>query len=226
MPDTDIAQPHQYIAPPCFEEVAILHRDDHFLVVDKPSGLLSVPGRHPANRDSVIHRLQQTWPGARIVHRLDMDTSGLMVIALNADSHRALNRQFAERQVQKDYQAQVFGTVLADTGEIDLPLACDWPNRPRQMVCHETGKPALTRYRVTARRPDQTSRLTLQPHTGRSHQLRVHMAAIGHPILGCGFYAHAEARSTSSRLQLHATGLGFQHPSTREWLAYRSPCPF
>ena len=209
---------NDYIVPPCKEEVEILHADKLFLLVNKPSGLLSVPGKHPLNRDCLISRLQQTYPEARIVHRLDLDTSGIMVVALNADSHRVLNKQFSERQTYKEYTAVVFGSVECDKGSIDLPLICDWPNRPKQMVDHERGKQALTHYEVLERYSDRT-RLRLKPVTGRSHQLRVHTMAIQHPILGCDFYAHETALKMAPRLLLHATELHIDHPATGERLS-------
>ena len=214
-----------YIVPPCNEEVKLLYRDEHLLLVDKPSGLLSVPGKHPANRDCLISRLQQSFPQARIVHRLDLDTSGVMVVALDPDTHRQLNRQFEQRRIAKEYEAIVYGAVAQDAGLIDLPLICDWPNRPRQKVDLLGGKAAQTRYRVIDRQDDR-SRLQLKPVTGRSHQLRVHLMAIGHPILGCDFYAHPEALAMAGRLQLHATRLEFQHPVSGVDIHGCSPCPF
>lgn len=214
-----------YIVPPCHESVDILYADPHLLLVNKPSGLLSVPSKHPANRDCLITRLQQDYPQARIVHRLDLDTSGLMVVALDADTHRALNRQFEQRQVTKEYQAVVYGRVAAQQDLIDLPLICDWPNRPKQKVDHEHGKSAQTRYQVLETEEDRT-RLRLMPITGRSHQLRVHLMAIGHPILGCDFYAHPQALAMAPRLLLHATRLEFSHPVTGESVKGFSDVPF
>lgn len=214
-----------YIVPPCLETIDILYADQHLLLVNKPSGLLSVPGKHPANRDCLISRLQVDFPGARIVHRLDLDTSGLMVVALEAETHRALNRQFEQRQVSKTYQAIVFGQVEQEEGLIDLPLICDWPNRPKQKVDHAQGKSAQTHFQVVQRDHDRT-RLLLSPVTGRSHQLRVHLMAIGHPILGCGFYAHPKALAMAPRLQLHASRLGFTHPVTQQPFQGHSPAPF
>ena len=197
-------------------------------MVNKPTSLLSVPGRHPANRDCVITRVQQFMPNARIVHRLDMDTSGIMVLALDAQSHRELSRQFENRSVNKHYEAVVFGCVQHDSASIDAPLCCDWPNRPKQKVDIENGKTALTHYQVMARiqHPTPQTRLRLTPVTGRSHQLRVHLAHIGHPILGCEFYAHPHAHHQSSRLLLHATYLALTHPKTGQWLQQHSPAPF
>src|SRR5690606_34602489 len=175
------------------------------LLVNKPSGLLSVPGRHPRNRDCLISRLQAQWPEALIVHRLDMDTSGIMVIALNKEVHANLSRQFQQRQVTKQYDALVFGLVAQDSGAVDAPLITDWPNRPLQKICYEQGKAALTRYRVL-QRDEQSNRshLLLEPLTGRSHQLRVHMRELGHPILGDSFYGCPTSKAMASRLMLHA----------------------
>lgn len=211
--------------PPCHEVVEILQVDDSFLLVSKPSGLLSVPGKNPLNRDSLISRLQQDYPEARIVHRLDMDTSGIMVVALGADSHRALSKQFEQRETYKEYTAVVCGRVEKNAGSIDLPLICDWPNRPKQMVCYDNGKQALTHYEVLERLEDRT-RLLLKPVTGRSHQLRVHTMAIGHPILGCEFYADATAFAMAPRLQLHASSLHINHPESGERVHGECPVPF
>ncbi|MGI9276025.1 MAG: pseudouridine synthase, partial [Endozoicomonas sp.] len=198
---------------------------DDLVVVDKPSGLLSVPGRPPNDRDSALGRLQKIEPETRVVHRLDMSTSGLMVFGLHADSHRALSRQFQDREVSKGYEAEVWGIPQNKEGEIDLPLRCDWPNRPRQMVDHELGKSALTKFTRIDNQGDH-GRVWLKPVTGRSHQLRVHLAELGHPILGCEFYAHPEAKSAADRLHLHASLLSFRHPQTLEVMSFNSPAPF
>ncbi|WP_263080883.1 pseudouridine synthase [Endozoicomonas sp. Mp262] len=214
-----------FIVPPCREPLTEHFRDSHIVVVDKPAGLLSVPGRPPNDKDSVLGRLQAIEPETRVVHRLDMSTSGLMVFGLHAESHRILSRQFQDRKVSKGYIADVWGILEKDSGEINLPLRCDWPNRPRQMVDFELGKPSLTRFH----RLDHCkkySRVKLEPVTGRSHQLRVHMAELGFPILGCEFYAHDEAQSASERLHLHACQLGFYHPVTHKLMNFNSPAPF
>jgi tRNA pseudouridine32 synthase/23S rRNA pseudouridine746 synthase len=197
--------------------VDILYEDEHLLFVHKPHLLLSVPGRHPDNQDCVINRIRLTHPGASIVHRLDLDTSGIMTIPLRPEIHGHISRQFQERRVKKEYHAVVYGRVPDDDGEIDLPIAPDWANRPRQKICAERGKVALTRYEVLAREADRT-RLLLKPVTGRSHQLRIHLAETGHPILGCDLYAHENALSMSPRLLLHASYLGFTHPATGAWI--------
>lgn len=182
------------------------------MVVNKASGLLSVPGRAPENKDSVMTRIQADFPTAESVHRLDMATSGVIVVALTKAAERELKRQFREREPKKSYIARVWCHLAQDEGLIDLPLICDWPNRPKQKVCYETGKPSQTLYQVLSRDADGSTRVKLSPITGRSHQLRVHMLAIGHPILGDGFYAHPEAKAMASRLQLHAQELCITHP--------------
>ena len=199
-----------------FEDAAVL-------VVEKPPGLLCVPGRLPANRDCVISRVQDVFPDALTVHRLDQVTSGLLLLARGKDAQRALSMQFERRTVEKRYQALVQGMVVDDAGEIDLPLICDWPNRPRQMVDHAAGKPALTRWRVLARDPERgLARIELEPVTGRSHQLRVHMAELGHPIVGDAFYGARPA----ARVCLHACALAFTHPLDGRRIALESAVPF
>lgn len=207
--------------PPRVTELRFHHQDDWLLVVDKPAGLLSVPGRGEDKQDCLVTRVQRHFPDALTVHRLDMATSGLIVFARGADMQRELSRLFQERAVDKRYQALVSGRPSSDSGEIDLPLICDWPNRPKQKVDHEVGKPSLTRYQVLAVEGGDT-RLELEPYTGRSHQLRVHLAAIGHPIVGDALYGGAAAE----RLMLHACRLGFAHPHTGIALNFDSPPPF
>lgn len=214
-----------YLVPHSQEEIQILYEDKDLLLVRKPDLLLSVPGRHPLNKDCLIHRLQEKWPGASIVHRLDLDTSGVMVIPLKKTVHSHISRQFQERQVYKAYVAVVFGKVALENGEIDLPIATDWQNRPKQKICFEKGKSALTRYRVLERLEDRT-RLLLEPVTGRSHQLRIHLSETGHPILGCDMYAHPEALEMAPRLMLHATKLSFQHPTTGLEICGECPVDF
>nr|WP_155847838.1 pseudouridine synthase [Asticcacaulis benevestitus] len=194
------------------------------LVAEKPAGLLSVPGRLPQHKDCLITRLQSLYPDALTVHRLDMATSGLMVFARGPEVHRTLSKAFADRQVDKRYIAVVAGDLSAD-GEVDLPLIKDWPNRPRQMVDHATGKPSLTRYRILGR-GEGTTRIELEPVTGRTHQLRVHMMAIGHPILGDDFYAPPEIEALSPRLLLHAERLSLPHPVTAACVAFHAAAPF
>jgi tRNA pseudouridine32 synthase/23S rRNA pseudouridine746 synthase len=225
--------------PPPDEGLDVVHLDPGFIVLVKPPGLLSEPGRGESKHDSLLVRAQARHPGARIVHRLDMMTSGLIVLALEARTHAALSAAFRERRVAKRYEALVHGPWLEGdakaplAGAIDLPLIVDWPNRPRQVVCHETGKPSLTHYRVLAGderhagtddAPHRLARVALEPVTGRTHQLRVHLAALGHPIAGDPFYGrHGDA---SPRMMLHATGLEIAHPASGAPLAFRSPAPF
>lgn len=197
-----------YVPPPCDEEVVVIYSDDHILVVEKPAGLLSVPGRFV--KDCVLHRVQFAYPDARVVHRLDLDTSGLMVFGLSQAAVSDLNRQFRERTVKKTYIARVWGSMNDNSGEIDLPMRADPDNRPRQVIDQEHGKAALTRYEVIDR-GEASTLVKLMPETGRSHQLRLHLASIGHPILGCDLYAHPAAFEMADRLCLHASGLTIQN---------------
>lgn len=223
MPDA----PPPYAPPAGIGFGRLLHADDALLVVDKPAGLLSVPGRGPGKDDCLVRRLRERYPDALIVHRLDMETSGLIVLARGAAMHRALSLAFQRREVGKRYVAVVDGLPAADAGTIALPLAADWPNRPRQKVDPLAGKPALTRWRVLARDPALgAARLALEPETGRSHQLRVHLMTIGHPILGDALYAPAAARAKAARLLLHADCLAFAHPHSGETLTFACPPPF
>lgn len=203
----------------------ILYADAHLLIADKPAGLLSVPGRGPDNQDCLIARLQGDYPDALTVHRLDMATSGVMAFGRGPEAQRALSRAFEQRRVAKRYVALVAGRVTQDAGEIDLPLICDWPNRPLQKVDHDLGKPALTRWRVLARGEAMTE-VELAPVTGRSHQLRVHMAALGHPILGDRFYAPPEVQAMSARLCLHACRLSLPHPLSGESMVFEREADF
>ncbi|EAV45717.1 pseudouridine synthase [Stappia aggregata IAM 12614] len=212
-------------APPLEPFLTVLHADDDLLVVDKPSGLLSVPGKAAEHADCIESRAQERYADARIVHRLDMDTSGIMVLARNPAAHRHLGLQFERRKTLKTYIADIWGSPSEDEGEVDLPLICDWPNRPKQMVSFEFGKPALTRWQVLERK-DTTSRVRLFPHTGRSHQLRVHMLALGHPIAGDRFYAQGAALTASPRLALHAETLELHHPAHGGRICFRSEVPF
>ena len=201
------------VLPPCMEDIAILQRDSEFLLINKPSRLLSVPGRHPQNRDSVIARLLPDFPNAAIVHRLDFDTSGIMVVPLNKQALSHISKQFQARTTHKTYTTVVNGLMADDSGVIDLPIAPDMDNRPKYKICTKTGRQSVTEFTVVSRdEVAQTTRVLLHPITGRSHQLRLHMQAIGHPILGCEFYADKNALGKSSRLLLHATELEFDHP--------------
>ena len=215
----------------------VLEETADWLVVSKPAGLLSVPGRAAEHRDSAVTRLQHSHGPIWVVHRLDMATSGLLILARSPEAAASLGRLFERRQVRKHYVAVVSGAMQADSGEINLPLICDWPRRPLQKVCHETGKPSRTRYTVLKREADR-SRVQLEPITGRSHQLRVHLSAIGHPILGDEFYAPDAVRSASPRLMLHAQRLELPNPQGRQdglnktggpgeaFLCFESPPPF
>lgn len=206
-------------------DIELLHLDDACAVIVKPSGLPAVPGRDEALHDCAASRLQARCADALVVHRLDMATSGLLLFARGAEAQRRLSRAFAQREVSKRYVAVVDGRVEPASGEIDLPLAADWPNRPRQRVDAQRGKPSLTRYRVLAWN-DGSTRLELEPVTGRSHQLRVHLAAIGHPILGDALYADTAQQARAPRLWLHAARLGFVHPFSGERLELASQPPF
>ena len=199
--------------------------DGDLLVVEKPAGLLSVPGRGPHLADCLLSRLAATRPEVLLCHRLDRDTSGIMVFATSKRAQRGMGRLFEHRKVKKRYVARVAGMVAAAEGSIDLPLVVDWPNRPLQHVDHERGKPAITEWRRMSDDGD-TTRMRLMPRTGRSHQLRVHMQAIGHPILGDPFYAEGAARDGYPRMMLHAEGLKFAHPIGGEMLRLEAPCPF
>ncbi|MFQ5437215.1 MAG: RluA family pseudouridine synthase [Paracoccaceae bacterium] len=203
----------------------IVHRDGALLVVNKPAGLLSVPGKAEAHRDCLESRVKSAFPDALLVHRLDMDTSGLMLFAMTRAAQRHLGLQFERRHVDKLYQARVWGRVQDSEGVVDLPLATDWPNRPLQKVCFATGRAALTRWRLIAR-DDETSCLELRPRTGRSHQLRVHMRELGHPILGDRFYSQGAALNASKRLLLHAESLSFFHPEGGRRVTFVASCPF
>lgn len=201
-----------FILPPCDGELEILRKGQDFLLINKPTRLLSVPGRHPQNRDSVISRLLPDYPGAAIVHRLDFDTSGVMVIPLNKPALSHISKQFQARTVSKHYTAVVAGLIAKDEGTIDLPIASG--EGPKYKICHATGKPSVTEFTVLGRDEQaRTTRVFLHPITGRSHQLRLHLQAIGHPILGCEFYG-GEFAKAADRLLLHATDLRFVHPVT------------
>ena len=196
-------------------------QDDHLLIVNKPAGLLSVPGRGEDKQDCLSARIQQLFPEALVVHRLDMATSGLMVFARGEAMQRELSQMFREREVTKRYVALAEGVLEHEVGEIDLPLIVDWPNRPKSKVDHESGKPSLTRYRLLSIE-DGDSRVELEPITGRTHQLRLHLASIGHPIIGDTLY---DGRS-AERLMLHATRLAFDHPITAKPLYFKSGAPY
>ncbi|MDF3866961.1 RluA family pseudouridine synthase, partial [Pseudomonas denitrificans (nom. rej.)] len=207
-------------------QIEFVHEDATLLVVNKPTLLLSVPGRADDNKDCLITRLQENgYPEARIVHRLDWETSGLIVLARDADSHRELSRQFHDRETEKAYTALCWGEPELDSGRIEAPLRYDPPTKPRHVVDFEQGRHALTFWRVMERHGNW-SRVELTPITGRSHQLRVHMLTIGHPLLGDRLYAEGEALELRDRLCLHASMLALTHPQTGERLRFESPAPF
>ncbi len=210
--------------------LGVVHLDAACVVVDKPSGLLSVPGRGPDKQDCLARRVQAVWPEAQVVHRLDMGTSGLWLMARGPDMQRAFSRAFEQHTVDKRYVAVVAGRVAppqtADGwGEIDLPLVADWPRRPLQKIDPVQGRPSLTRWRVLQADDDRT-RLELAPLTGRTHQLRVHLQAIGHPILGDALYAPPLVQAMAPRLLLHACALALAHPAHDAVLALRCDPPF
>lgn len=210
--------------------IELVYADEHLLVLDKPSGLLAVPGRGADKQDCLSARVQARYPDALIVHRLDMATSGLMVMARGPAAQRALCKAFAARAVNKRYIAVVAGRLEAppeEWGIIELPIIADWPNRPLRMVDHQIGKPSVTRWRVLRRdEPGSNTRVELEPITGRSHQLRLHLRELGYPILGDTLYAPPAIQLMAGRLLLHAGSLRFVHPVTGEELAFECPAPF
>jgi tRNA pseudouridine32 synthase/23S rRNA pseudouridine746 synthase len=204
--------------------LSVLYEDREILVVDKPAGLLSVPGKLEGRSDCMIGRLRAERWDALLVHRLDCDTSGVMIFARTKAAQGFLGQEFEQRRAKKTYIARVKGEVVGENGHIDLPLASDWPNRPRQQVDHANGRPAQTDWQVVSRAPGET-RLRLTPFTGRSHQLRVHMLALGHVILGDPIY-DVEGAAAHPRLMLHAESLGLHHPQSGDWQQFSAPCPF
>lgn len=204
--------------------LSILHEDQHILVVDKPAGLLSVPGKLAGREDCLVTRLQAARWDALLVHRLDCDTSGVMIFARTKAAQGFLGQEFEQRRAHKTYIARVAGEIAGERGTIDLPIGADWPNRPRQMVTHEHGRPAVTDWEVISRTAGET-RVRLTPRTGRSHQLRVHMLELGHPILGDPIYALGAARDFP-RLMLHAQTLALRHPDSLAAISYTAPTPF
>lgn len=213
-----------FVYAPPDTPLRLIHHDSQIVVVDKPAGLLSVPGRGDDRADCLIGRLRGAFPEVLLVHRLDLDTSGVMVFALTRSAQANLGQQFETRQVRKVYLARVRGRLEPKEGRVDLPLTVDWPNRPRQHVNHDTGRPAVTDWRVVRAREDE-SRVRLMPLTGRSHQLRVHMAEIGHPILGDPLYATGAAREFP-RLMLHAESLRLRDIESGKSVTFSAPCPF
>jgi tRNA pseudouridine32 synthase/23S rRNA pseudouridine746 synthase len=220
-------QADPFIVPVCLDDIKILYQDDYILLINKPTKLLTLSGKHPLNKDSVHYRLIKDFPTARMVHRLDFGTSGILLVGLNQKITGLLGKQFEARRVTKTYTAILHGHLDNDEGYIDHPIAKDPPNFPLQKICHETGKQAITHYQVSERlqKPDST-RVIFKPVSGRTHQLRIHSREIGHPILGCDLYATDEAFSLSNRLMLHASNLTFSHPITGQPIEGYCPCPF
>lgn len=208
----------------------ILYLDDDIVVLSKPSGLLSVAGKDPAHRDCLEARVQEQFPSARLVHRLDLETSGLFLMALNKKAQAHINLQFEKRRTTKRYIANIWGHIDGESGHVDLPIIVDWHYRPRQIVCHQNGRSAQTDWQVLKRGKlscgTPYTRVLLKPVTGRSHQLRVHMAELGHPVLGDVFYANDKAEKAVDRLRLHAEALTIYHPNDNRLITFFDPSPF
>ena len=224
-------QADPFIVPLCNEEIGVLYQDQHLLLINKPSGLLTLSGKHPLNKDSVHFRLVKDFPTATMIHRLDFGTSGILIVALNKGVNAHIGKQFQAHSVSKTYTAILHGVVVEDSGCIELPIAKDRPNFPLQKICYETGKSAVSHYDVVERlagdlaAPDST-RVIFKPVSGRTHLLRIHSRELGHPILGCDLYATDEAFFMADRLMLHATRIEFDHPVSGERINGFSPCPF
>ena len=204
----------------------IIHIDSSIVVLNKPAGLLTVPGKSEAHFDSLLTRIRKEVFGALLVHRLDLDTSGIIIFARTASSQIFLNKQFEKQRVEKTYLARVKGHIDEDEGKIDLPIIVDWPNRPIQKVCFLTGKKSITNYTVLDREINNISRVRLKPVTGRTHQLRLHMKSIGHPIIGDPLYADEVTFKISNRLELHSLSLKITHPKTNKLITLLSSVPF
>jgi len=220
-------QADPFIVPVCHEEIDILYQDDFILLINKPTALLTLSGKHPLNKDSVHHRLVKDFPTATMLHRLDFGTSGILIVALNKEINAHIGKQFQAENISKIYTAILHGQLTENEGCIEFPIAKDKPNFPLQKICYETGKKAVTNYHVLElNRQTNTTRVEFRPVSGRTHQLRIHSQEIGHPILGCDLYATDEAFSMADRLMLHATKIEFDHPITGERVNGHSPCPF
>jgi tRNA pseudouridine32 synthase/23S rRNA pseudouridine746 synthase len=220
-------QADPFIVPLCTEEIEVLYRDEYLLLINKPSGLLTLSGKHPLNKDSVHFRLVKDFPTATMIHRLDFGTSGILIVALNKAVNAHIGKQFQDRSVTKSYTAILHGDVAAESGCVDLPIAKDRPNFPLQKICYESGKRAVSNYQVVERLQDPVrTRVTFRPVSGRTHQLRIHSRELGHPILGCDLYATDEAFFMADRLMLHASHIEFEHPINGERINGFSPCPF
>lgn len=220
-------QADPFIVPPCHEDIEVLFQDEHLLLINKPTKLLSLSGKHPANRDSVHYRLVKAFPTATLLHRLDFGTSGIMIAALNKNINAQIGKQFQSRTVEKRYTALLHGHLPASEGTIDYPIAKDTANFPLQKICFEDGKPSLTYFEVIERlQTPFATKVSFSPKSGRTHQLRIHSQQIGHPILGCDLYAPDEAFNMADRLMLHASSITFEHPITKARVMAKSPCPF
>ncbi len=216
-----------FVAPACHQSIETLYQDEHILLINKPSGLLSLSGKNPLNLDSVHHRLAQIYPHITLIHRLDLGTSGIMLLALDKTTNALLSKQFQERTVIKRYQSIVAGHIEQESGFIDAPISKDKTLFPRLKVCLEQGQKAISHFQVLERlsNPDRT-RLLFTPETGRTHQLRIHSQFIGHPMLGCDLYGNFDTQAMASRLLLHASELEFEHPFTGQAMKIGCPCPF
>ena len=235
-------QSEPFIAPKCDAEIEILHLDENILIINKPSGLLSLSGKHPLNIDSVHHRLVKDYPGCTLIHRLDFGTSGIMLLARNKEANPLLCKQFSERRVKKRYTALLHGHLEAESGLVNCGIEKDIDNFPLMKLSRECGKPAQSKYQVISRDVQsandafycnderagnrQATRVEFEPLTGRTHQLRLHSQYIGHPILGCDLYATDEAYFMSTRLMLHASELSFDHPLTGDPMTIECDSPF
>ncbi|MFT4727375.1 MAG: tRNA pseudouridine32 synthase/23S rRNA pseudouridine746 synthase [Granulosicoccus sp.] len=216
-----------FVAPPCLDEIEILFHDESLLLVSKPSGLLSLSGKNPLNKDSVHWRLVKEFPSATLAHRLDLGTSGIMLVALSKQANAHLTKQFQQHSVVKRYKAVLKGHLEEDHGVIDYPIAKDNSIFPRLKICSTSGKPAVTHYSVEERQDSPPrSIVCFKPATGRTHQLRIHALSLGHPILGCDLYGDDNSQALADRLMLHATSLEFVHPLSGENMCAVCPCPF
>lgn len=220
-------QPSEFIAPKCLDEITLVHQDPDFIVINKPTKLLSLSGKNPLNKDSVHWRIIQQFPTATLIHRLDFGTSGLMLLALNKETNKLLCQQFSQRTVNKQYHAILNGKLSQTTGIIDYPIIKDVDNFPLQKACLETGKSAQSNYQVLSYDPhNDCSLVEFTPITGRTHQLRLHSLILGHPILGCDLYDDQNSFFKADRLMLHATYLQFRHPVTNQQMTFKSPSRF
>lgn len=218
--------PHFVYNPPSHPYLDIIYQDEDLIILNKPAGLLSVPGREHKHKDSIAFRIMRVWPSACVVHRLDLATSGLIILAMKKSAQSHISRQFQQKNIHKTYFARVEGIINKTSGLIDLPIRCDWERRPRQIVDFELGKNSQTQWEVV-KREQQTTLVRLTPLTGRTHQLRVHMQQIGHAILGDNFYASAFGKKLSpNRLALHAASITLTHPTTNERITFNCVAPF